>query len=195
MTIEELFLEKTGLDFNTFYVKFRPKLVWHLMQMASDIVEAEEVADEGITKAIDEISKYDQDKSQFSTWLFTIAKRLMIQRIKHRRRFESIEAEQQEGFSIGDSLIADNRNTQLVDGNLSAQADIVKRKIPELPIKYAIVLQLREIDGLSYQEIAEIMNLNLNTIKSQIKQGRALLKRRVQDDFDRLELSTFWDLD
>jgi RNA polymerase sigma-70 factor, ECF subfamily len=195
MVIEHLFLEKTGLDFNTFYKKYRPKLIWYLMKMSNDMIEAEEVADEGITKAIDEIEKYEQDKSQFSTWLFTITKRLMIQRIKIKRKFESIETEQQEGMALGDFLVADNRNTTLLDDRLSQQIEIIKRRIPELPKKYAIVLQMREIDGLSYQEITDILGINLNTTKSQIKQGRAALRRKIKDDFDKLERSTFWDVD
>jgi RNA polymerase sigma factor (sigma-70 family) len=193
--IEHLFLEKTGLDFNTFYKKYRPKLIWYLMKMSNDMIEAEEVADEGITKAIDEIEKYEQDKSQFSTWLFTITKRLMIQRIKTKRRFESIEAEQQEGVALGDFLVADNRNTMMVDDRLTQQVEIIKRRIPELPKKYAKVLQMREIDGLSYQEITDILGINLNTTKSQIKQGRAMLCRRIKADFDKLERSSFWDID
>jgi RNA polymerase sigma-70 factor, ECF subfamily len=192
---EEIFLEKTGLDFKTFYDAYRPRLIWNLMSMSHDLVEAEEVADEGFTKAVDEIAKYDQDKSQFSTWLFTIARRLMIQRIKTKNRFLSIDAEQKEGFTIGDSLVADNRNKLLIDQTLSQQVDIVKRQIPELPKKYALVLQLREIDGLSYQEISDILGINLNTTKSQIKQGRTMLRKRIRRDFERLELNTFWDVE
>lgn len=192
--IEELFYEKTGIHFADFYKKYRPKLIWYLMRMSNDLAEAEEVADDGFEKALNEIRKYEIEKSQFSTWLFTITKRLMIQKIKTKKRFESIE-EDHDGSNIGDFLSSDNRNMIMVDSLLTKKVDIIKRKIPELPKKYATVLTLREIDGLTYKEISDILKLNENTIKSRIRQGRMLLKKNIADDFNSLELKTFWETD
>lgn len=191
-TIEQMFKEQTGLNFNNVYKKYRPKLIWYLSKLSNDPVESEEIADEGFVKALDEISKYDKTKSQFSTWLFTIAKRLMIQRIKTKNRFESIEKDH-DGSNIGDFLIADNRNMRVVHEMWDKKSNVVKCIIPELPAKYRTVLTMRELDGLSYQEISDNLNLNLSTVKSQIRQGRLLLRKKVKKDFDRLETVAFWD--
>lgn len=192
--IEHLFYERTGIKFDDFYKKYRPKLIWYLMRMSNDLAEAEEVADDGFEKALNEIAKYDFEKSQFSTWLFTITKRLMIQRMKVKKKFESIE-EEHDGANIGDFLVSDNRNVNMVDTMILKKAEIIKRKIPDLPKKYATVLTMREIDGLTYKEISDVLKLNENTIKSRIRQGRLLLQKYVKPELDRLDKGSFWEID
>src|SRR6266403_31553 len=192
--IEQLFYEKTGINFDDFYKKYRPKLIWYLMRMSNDLAEAEEVADDGFEKALNEIRKYDFEKSQFSTWLFTITKRLMIQRMKVKKKFESIE-EDHDGANIGDFLMSDNRNMNMVDTMILKKAEIIKRKITDLPKKYATVLTMREIDGFTYKEISDVLKLNENTIKSRIRQGRLLLQKYIKPELERLDKGSFWEID
>lgn len=187
MNYEKQFNLKTGKNFNEFYDKYRPKLVWHLMRMCNDTVEAEEIADEAFLKSLDELEKYDPEKAQYSTWLFTIAKRLMFHRIKQNKRFESLE-EDHDGATIADFLVAEPyENTVRKEEIIKMKTDMIKSKIPELPIKYARVLTMREIDGLTYQDISEYLDLNLSTVKSQIRQGRILLRSRVEKEIGMLD--------
>ena len=91
MTQEKKFEVKTGKKFNDFYAKYRPKLIWFLMKLSNDEIEAEEVTDEAFVKSLDELDKYHPEKAEYSTWLFIIAKRIMFQRLKVKKRFESLE--------------------------------------------------------------------------------------------------------
>ena len=187
MNYEKEFNKKTGKDFNTFYFKYRPKLVWHLMKMSKDEMEAEEIADEAFLTSLDKLAKYDPEKAQYSTWLFTIASRLMLQRIKKKKNFESIDQDH-DGATIGDFLIADNNEDKYLEEEIVAKKiAMVKQKIPELPMKYARVLTMREIDGLAYQDISDYLGLHLSTVKSQIRQGRILLKKKLSQQFKQLD--------
>ena len=144
------------------------------------------ISREEFLKVLVEI-KYDPEKAQYSTWLFTIAKRLMLHRIKLNKKFESIDQDH-EGATIADFLVANPyEDTTRKEEVLRKKVDIIKQKIPELPIKYARVLTMREIDGLSYQEISDYLNLNLSTVKSQIRQGRRLLRSKIEREFEILD--------
>lgn len=186
-----LFEEKTGNKFDFYFTKYREKLIWYLMRMCSNQVDAEEVADESFVKAFFEIEKYDKDKSQFSTWLFTIARNIMIQKIKAGSKFESIQ-EDHDGASIGDFLYAeDNSENEEKEIILAKKVQLIKNEIANLPEKYSSVLMMREIDGLSYDEISDFLGLNLNTVKSQIRQGRMVLANNLKPLFKKLDAIYF----
>ena len=157
------------------------------MKMCGDSIEAEEIADEAFVKAFFEIEKYDKTKSQFSTWLFTVGRNIMIQKIKADAKFDSIVKEY-DGHTIGDFLYAENNyDNEEDEAILAKKIQMIKNEISNLPEKYCMVLIMREIDHLSYAEISEYLNLNLNTVKSQIKQGRALLVEGLTPKFKKLE--------
>lgn len=184
---EERFIEETGEKFDNFYAKYRPKLVWFLMNMCKDKSNAEEIADEAILKSIDEFSKFDGSKGQYSTWLFTIARRILFHKYKESKKFQSLE-EDHDGAKRVDFLSSDQTDPYIYENMLKKKSDLVKNKIPQLPIKYATVLTMREIDGQSYESISNYLDLNLSTIKSQIRQGRILLRKMCQKEFDMIEL-------
>lgn len=185
--LEIIFQERTGKKFNFYFEKYRDKLIWYLMKMCNDEIEAEEIADESFVKAFFEIEKYDKEKSQFSTWLFTIARNIMIQKIKSDSKFESIQ-EDHDGATIGDFLYAeDNSENEEKEVLLAKKVQLIKNEIANLPEKYSVVLMMREIDGMHYDEIAEYLDLNLNTVKSQIRQGRLILKKSLDPQFKALE--------
>ena len=76
---EQLFRERTGKDFSFFYTKYYPKLIYYTARMCNDQQKAEDISTDSFLIAFEKIDKYEKEKSQFSTWLFTIAKNLMLQ--------------------------------------------------------------------------------------------------------------------
>ena len=81
---EKLFKERTGNDFTNLYKKYYPKLIYFTSKMCNDIQKAEDVTTESFMTAFEKISMYEKEKSQFSTWLFTIARNIMLQEIKYQ---------------------------------------------------------------------------------------------------------------
>ncbi|HEV2106087.1 MAG TPA: sigma-70 family RNA polymerase sigma factor [Candidatus Eisenbacteria bacterium] len=120
--------------------------------------------------------------SKFSTWLFTIGANLAkneIRRRVRRRNWFSLDAMQE---LLSDSII------QLADPTESRERGLereqlqgeVGRAIATVPEKYRLALVLRDIEGLSYEEIAEVLGVPGGTVRSRINRARGMLKRKLQ---------------
>jgi len=181
------FEEKTGLNFEKYYKKYHPKLVRFLVSFSKDENDAYDVATESFITSLERIDMYDPDKAVFSTWLFTIAKRLMIQKLREKSKFSSIETPTYEGISINDSLSIDLYDYEQDKEINDYKTEIIKKLIPNLPKKYAEVLTLRHFKNYSYQDISNELNINLNTIKSRIRQARLLILKLTKTEFKYLD--------
>ena len=120
--------------------------------------------------------------SKFSTWLFTIAANLAkneIRRRVRRRNWFSLDALQE---VLKDSAIqladpTEGRETTLEREQLR---EAVGRSIATVPEKYRVALVLRDIEGLSYEEIAQVLSIPGGTVRSRINRARGMLKRKLQ---------------
>lgn len=185
--LERMFNEKTGQKFDVVYNKFRVKLVWFLWNMSKDEVLAEEVADEAFVDALMKIEQYNNEKGVFSTWLFSIARNLMLSKLNAKKKFSSLE-EDHDGATIGDFLYAEDYTGEIKEETITEKkAKLIIKEISLLPQKYAIIITMVDLDGMSYQDIADYLELNINTVKSRIKKGRELLVDKVKDTFKEID--------
>lgn len=174
------FTEKTGQDFDTYYKKYKPKLIRFLFGITKDEDDAQDVATEAIITSLDKIDSYDPTKAVFSTWLFTIGKRIAIQKSREKSKFTSIDVDYEDGFSVGETLSYDDTDYETGHAINYQKSKSIKSIIPTLPEKYATVLTLRHINNKSYQDIAEelgffsieIPEKDLQDLKSKIEYER-----------------------
>lgn len=184
---EKLFKERTGKDFSFFYKKYFPKLIYYTSQMCKDPQKAEDVSTESFLIAFEKIDKYDKEKSQFSTWLFTIARNLMLQDIKTSKKTMSLDIEiDEEGTTMKDFLQEEESEEYLYDLT-SKKAEIMIKHISKLKEPYRSVIEMREIQKMAYKDIADQLGKNLSTIKSQIRNGRAILISETLKEFEILD--------
>jgi RNA polymerase sigma-70 factor (ECF subfamily) len=184
---EKLFTERTGKDFSFFYKKYFPKLIYYTTQMCKDPQKAEDISTESFLIAFEKIEKYDKEKSQFSTWLFTIARNLMLQDIKTSKKTMSLDIEiDEEGTTMKDFLQEEESEEYLYDLS-SKKAEIMIKHISKLKEPYRSVIEMREIQKMAYKDIADKLGKNLSTIKSQIRNGRAILISETLKEFDILD--------
>ncbi len=189
---ETLFRERTGNDFTFFYKKYYPKLIYYTNKMCNDPQEAEDVSTESFMVALQKIDKYEKEKAQFSTWLFTIARNLMLQSLKSRKRFVSMDYEiDEEGTTMKDFIQEpfqeDVPSEEQVHELFEKKAEIMKKHIDSLEPIYRKVIEMRELKKMPYKNIATELKLNENTVKSQIRNGRIKLQKMVKKDFDLLD--------
>ena len=83
---EKVFVQRTGKDFTSLYKKYYPKLIYYTSKMCNDPQKAEDISTDSFLAAFEKIDKYEIEKAQFSTWLFTIAKNLALQTLKSDKR-------------------------------------------------------------------------------------------------------------
>lgn len=186
---EKIFIEKTGKKFTTIYQKYYPKLIYFTSKICNDHQKAEDIATESFMIALDKIDKYDQEKSQFSTWLFTIAKNLSLQEKKNEKKSISIDIEyDNEGTTMKDFINDESEeDTEYIRNVYDKKADIMLKYMLELKEPYKTVIEMREIKKMAYKDIAEQLNKPLSTIKSQIRNGRHLLISKSKKEFEQID--------
>ena len=185
---EKFFVEKTGKDFSTLYKKYYPKLIYYTSKMCNDPQKTEDIATDSFLTAFEKIDKYESEKAQFSTWLFTIAKNLALQAIKNDKKSVSLDTEyDDEGTTMKDFIPEDYQtNLELYESN-DIKASIMIEQISKLKEPYKTVIEMREIRKMSYKEISDQLGKNLSTIKSQIRNGRSILIGETKNDFKKID--------
>ena len=156
------------------------RLCRSLLRSTSD---AEDAAQEVFLKAYTSLGRF-QKTASFYTWLYRIASNhcLDVIRSSKRRPAESWDAlleEQGEKMHELLSPAADPRRAM-------EASELIGRILALLRPNYRLILTLREIEGLSYQEISDVLDCSIDSVKAQLRRGRAELEERARHFFPRL---------
>lgn len=157
--LEKNFEKITGLQFDTFYHKYRPKLVWYLTRFTKDQEKAEDFADDAFTQALLKIDNYNKEKSQVHTWLYKIGQNMVKKDFKDRKRMMVVSLDKENSDNLNLINIIPHKSDSIDIENeliLNEKVNIVKDTIFELPDKYKKVMILRELENKPYLEIAEL---------------------------------------
>ena len=141
--------------------------------------DAEDITQEPFVRVFRALDRYDPARS-FEAWLFTITTRLGIDLIR-RRKVRPISLTRHDP-QTGEESTLDIEDPGLGPEETTSHAEEERRSkdlIDSLPAHYRIVVMLRHQQDLSYEEIAEVLNLPLGTVKARIHRARALLKNRI----------------
>ena len=151
-----------------------------LMRVVRRVEDAEDLTQETFVRVFRALDRYDPERP-FTAWLFTIATRLAIDQLR-RRRVQTVSLNISEPGSTEERTI-DVRDPGPLPDEITSNAEEEKQTqdlIDSLPEHYRIVVLLRHQQDLSYEEIAEALNLPLGTVKARIHRARALLKARIE---------------
>ena len=162
--------------------RYRNPITNYLYRFLNDYEEAVDLAQETFVRVYFAIDRY-HTQFAFSTYIYRIATNLAISEIRRRKRRRILsltglfqgEADEAVEFQPPDTR-------PLADAQLVGEErdETIARAIAALPEKYRIPIILRDIEGRSYDEVAEIMGLGLGTTKSRISRARGLLKEKLQ---------------
>ena len=145
------------------------------LQMTGNREDAQDMAQEAFLKAYSSLSSFRGD-SKFSSWLYRIVANVCLdfKRRQSRRPRSSLTVEDDEGESVELDIADESQSPEtLLERKLTR--DAVRRGLQELPPEQRQILLLREIQGLSYEEIGEVMDLEPGTVKSRIFRARKKL--------------------
>lgn len=159
---------------------FQNKIYQHCYRMLGNAHEAEDIAQEAFIRAYVNIHSYDE-RRKFSTWLYRIATNLTIDRIRKRKPDYYLDAEVQgtDGLDMYSQLAAKERLPEEEVQNMELQT-IIEREIASLPPKYRGIIMLRYLEEFSLQEISEILDIPLGTVKTRIHRGREALRKKLR---------------
>lgn len=183
-TDEELILlvqEGQNQAYDILVGRYKNRLYSYLYRLLGNESEAEEFAQETFVRAYMHADKY-KTIARFSTWLYTIATNLVrnrIRNIKRRPRTISMWTEDSGGDDGRWVDIKDDAPNPEETMDRKKLQELIQEAIEKIPSKYRPAFVLREINGLSYEEIAATTGLKLGTVRSRINRGRMHFKKAV----------------
>ncbi len=172
-SFEELIEEYQLLAFNIAY------------RMTSNKEDANDMTQEALIKVFKSIKHFRFDSS-FSTWLYRIVTNSCIDMIRKNSKIKTYSVDNTIETEEGSYQKEMVDNKELPDEVLERKEkrEAVHKAIGKLPDKYRIIIILRDIRDLSYDEISEVTELPLGTVKSRISRARNTLKEILSNDME-----------
>ncbi|KQW93702.1 RNA polymerase sigma factor RpoE [Massilia sp. Root418] len=171
--------------FDLLVAKYQRRLMRLVSRIVHDPAEAEDVVQETFIKAYRAIRHFRGD-SAFYTWLYRIgintAKNFLASQSRRTPTSTENDAEQAESFDSGEQL----RDINTPESVLASQqiARTVNAAMDALPLDLRTAIVLREIEGLSYEEIADIMACPIGTVRSRIFRARDVIAEKLRPLLD-----------
>jgi RNA polymerase sigma-70 factor (ECF subfamily) len=162
--------------------RYRNPITNYLYRFLNDYEEAVDLAQETFVRVYFAIDRY-HTQFAFSTYIYRIATNLAISEIRRRKRRRLMSLTglfQGEADEAVEFQPPDKRPLPDAEVVTDERDRTIARAIAALPEKYRIPIILRDIEGRSYDEVAEIMGLGLGTTKSRISRARGLLREKLQ---------------
>ena len=165
--------------FDLLVLKYQGRIAALVSRYVADAGEVEDVTQEAFIKAYRALGKFRGD-SAFYTWLYRIAANAAKNHLvaKGRRPGANATIEDAEGFDEGGLLSESASPEALAMGE--ELAEVVESALNELPDELKAALMLREFDGLSYDDIADVLGCPVGTVRSRIFRAREAIDQRVK---------------
>ncbi|GIV56559.1 MAG: RNA polymerase sigma24 factor [Candidatus Kapaibacterium sp.] len=182
----ELLLERKEEGFRQLMRYYKDDLVNFAYRIVGSYDDAVDVAQETFIRVYRFIETF-QRGARLRTWLFAIARNVALTMLDERRRHrthplvETDEEGEEKERDIPDVTYVPDR---AVDSTIIAQR--IQEALMKLPAVFREAVILRDIEGLTYEEIAEVCAVELGTVKSRINRGRTMLQELLRDLFEEL---------
>ncbi|WP_066730983.1 RNA polymerase sigma factor RpoE [Cupriavidus sp. D384] len=167
--------------FELLVVKYHRKIIRLISRLVRDPAEVEDVAQDAFIKAYRALPQF-RGESAFYTWLYRIAvntaKNYLATQGRRPEANSDIDAEEAETFADGEQLRDINTPESML--HTRQVADTVNRAMEALPEELRTAITLREIEGLSYEEIAEAMGCPIGTVRSRIFRAREAIAEKLR---------------
>jgi len=172
------FLEGDEEAFEQLMKRYRARVTRMVGRIAGDRHEAEEILQEVFLTVYRKLSQFE-GKSSFSTWLYRVAVNAALMRIRSRKKTESVSLD---GFPEEMATTEDRGESGVYEHLITEQSLArIEKAIEPLPYDFKTVIILRDIEGFSSEETAEIMQLSNAAVKSRLHRARIFLRERLQD--------------
>lgn len=159
--------------FRKLFQAYAPRVKAYMMRQGADANTAEDLAQETLLTVWRKAALYSDDKGSATTWIFTIARNLRIDRLRREVAWQPMPEGAEEEPS--------EDPTPDVEVSERQRRERVRAVIKELPAEQTEVVVLSYIEGLSHSEIAERLGMPLGTVKSRMRLAYAKIREAVED--------------
>ena len=146
--------------------------------------DAEEILQDVFITVYNKIQSFE-GKSAFSSWLYRLTANTSFMKLRKRRQHAAISLDDL-GAGASEGL-ANSRSDSCDINYLTSRHELRKEleaAIEELPDEYKVIFILRDVDGLSNQEVGEVLDLSVPAVKSRLHRSRMMLRKRLQAFYD-----------
>jgi len=167
--------------FTRLVTRYQPRLVNFVTRMIQDRERAEDLVQEAFLRVYRHLNRFDQSR-KFSTWVYTIASNLARNELRNRKRsplvlYQTLESRNPDGAPIEFEDPDNQPDTLYHQRHLR---ELVDAAVDRLGGTHRTVFVMRELEGKSYEEIAEVTRTNLGTVKSRLNRARAAFAEEIQ---------------
>lgn len=167
--------------YQALFLHFAPRVKGFLMRKGADAALAEELMQDTMLAVWTKASLYQRGRGSASTWIFTIARNLRIDRLRREsvQHFDDVD-----GLEIAEEDAGTERTIVAQDDAVNArqERELVARAMGELPSEQAEVIRLSFVDDLAQTEIAERLDLPLGTVKSRMRLAYNKLRQALESE-------------
>jgi RNA polymerase sigma-70 factor (ECF subfamily) len=159
--------------FRALFETYAPRVKSYMLRQGADAATAEELAQETLLAVWRKAALYSDEKGTATTWIFTIARNLRIDRLRREVAWQPLPENNEEeasGDPGPDELLSEQQRSERVRSVLA-----------ELPVDQAEVIKLAFMEGLSHSEIAARLGLPLGTVKSRMRLGYQKIRDALED--------------
>ena len=174
------YLEGNEYAFQILVSRYQHKLVNYLNSLLRDYDLAVDLAQEAFIRVYRHRRNY-QGKHQFSTWIYRIATNLAIDETRRRRRRPVFLPALTSGgeHGVGGVAVPDVRPDPEGRLDQKERRQALSRALGSLPTRYRLPFVLKEVQELSYEEVARVLNLSPGTVKSRTHRAKKLLREKL----------------
>ncbi|MFQ3586160.1 MAG: sigma-70 family RNA polymerase sigma factor [Fimbriimonadaceae bacterium] len=152
-----------------------PSVFGAALRLTRSREEAEDLVQEAMVRAYDAFDRFDG--TNFKAWLLRILTNLYINRYRQRMRGPSLGSLEDEGAVEPIAPETEIPHRQILDQMVGTEVEEALKKVPD---DFRIAVLLSDVEGMSYQEIADATGVPIGTVRSRLARGRALLRRELE---------------
>jgi RNA polymerase sigma-70 factor (ECF subfamily) len=156
--------------FTSLYRRRQAPVYRFALQMTGNVVMAEDVTQETFIALIEHGRRFDASKGTLASFLYGIARNLVLRRLDRDRGWENAPSEEP---VADDDVLSDLTRRETVDQ--------VRRAVLSLPPAYREAVVLCDLQDLSYQDAAVALDCPVGTVRSRLNRGRSMLARKLRD--------------
>lgn len=152
-----------------------PSVFGTALRLTRSREDAEDLAQEAIVRAYDAYDRFDG--TNFKAWVLRILTNLYINKYRRQQRGPQFSSVDEENVMEPVALEGESPDRQLFDRLLGEEVEAALKEVPE---DFRIAVILSDIEGLSYQEVADATKVPIGTVRSRLARGRAILRRKLE---------------
>lgn len=150
--------------------RYKNRLMNVIGRMLSSAEEAEDIVQETFVRVYQHRQSFNFQHC-LSTWIYTIGLNLARNELRKRKRFKFYDISEMEGNEVEFAVEAKLPNRL---------PEVLKSAVEKLPEKYRTAFMLRDVQEMSYEEVAQVLDVPLGTVKSRVNRARLILRDQLQ---------------